>query len=258
MDIVTGVILMEYNSKSILEKIYTFTLGCGKFQDPKRFAIESLPLIADLCTFDRATIYFFDANGRVSGQYLTDSDKHWSSLYIEYYSKVEGERYGLSLEPEMNLTDFPLYPIDWSLEPESEFVTDFIKPRGITHSVGIILCDLNGIRRSMICLDRKSGVVFSKEEITALSMAAPIMKDLYKNFYYAPSAPGSAEQIAWETAELTSRETEVAHLLCQGFTSANISKMLHIAPTTVAKHIAHIYKKLQISSRQDLLLRMLK
>ena len=249
---------MEVTPGLLLEKIYKFTLACGNFHDPKSFVIESLTPLKELCPFDRATIYFFDPNGRVSGQYLTDSDKHWSSLYLEYYSKIGGERYGLSQVPGMDLDTRPIYPVDWSKEPGSEFVADFIIPRGITHSVGILLCDLKGIGRSMVCLDRKSGVNFSQSELQALTMAAPIMKNLYKNFFYSSSVQGSAEATAWETANLTDRETEVANLLCQGFTPVNIGSMLHIAPTTVSKHISHIYKKLQISSRQDLLLRMMK
>ncbi len=249
---------MENTRDLLFEKIYNFALGCGEFGDPKSFAVDSLPLLEKLCRFDRATIYFFDPNGRVCDQYLTDTDRHWSSLYLEYYSKVESERYGLSQVPGLDLAELPIYPIDWSKEPESEFVTDFIKPRGITFSVGILLCDLKGIRRSMICLDKKTSVNFTPGEIQALSLAAPVMKNLYRNFYYSSAYPVSIEKNTWVTQNLTDREIEVANLLCQGFTPVNIGRLLHIAPTTVSKHIAHIYKKLQISSRQELLLRMMK
>ncbi len=58
-------------------------------------------------------------------------------------------------------------------------------------------------------------------------------------------------QIAWETTNLTSREVEIANLLCQGLTPETISKSLYIERSTANKHIYNIYKKMQVSSIQD-------
>ena len=57
---------------------------------------------------------------------------------------------------------------------------------------------------------------------------------------------------------LTSREAEIANLLCRGVSTANINRALYIAQSTTYKHIEHIYEKLHVSSQQELLVRLLR
>ena len=52
---------------------------------------------------------------------------------------------------------------------------------------------------------------------------------------------------------LSSRETEVFELLAQGRSLPYVQKMLHIAPGTATTHINHIYQKLGVSSKQEML-----
>ena len=56
---------------------------------------------------------------------------------------------------------------------------------------------------------------------------------------------------------LTKREQEVVELLCRGLSPAHVSKTLKISVSTAYKHIAHIYKKLNVSSQQELLVKVL-
>lgn len=53
--------------------------------------------------------------------------------------------------------------------------------------------------------------------------------------------------------KLSPRETEVITLLAQGRTRLYIQEELILAENTVKTHIAHIYKKLNVGNRQDLL-----
>ena len=68
---------------------------------------------------------------------------------------------------------------------------------------------------------------------------------------------GTFLQSPWKEYNLTKREIEITNLLCQGMTVQNISSVLYIALTTTYKHIANIYKKLGVSSQQELLVKML-
>ena len=52
---------------------------------------------------------------------------------------------------------------------------------------------------------------------------------------------------------LTPRETEIAILIAQGRDSAHIEQKLYLARSTVQTHRTHIYQKLDIHSRQELL-----
>lgn len=57
--------------------------------------------------------------------------------------------------------------------------------------------------------------------------------------------------------DLTNREREVLDLLCQGIKPVCIAKELNISVGTANKHIAHIYRKLGVHSRQELLVKLL-
>jgi DNA-binding CsgD family transcriptional regulator len=56
---------------------------------------------------------------------------------------------------------------------------------------------------------------------------------------------------------LAARETEVALLAAQGFTGANIAARLGLSEQTVRTHLKHIYQKLSVSSRSELLFELL-
>lgn len=53
--------------------------------------------------------------------------------------------------------------------------------------------------------------------------------------------------------KLTPREVEVLQLLAQGRTRSYIQEVLVLSDSTVKTHISHIYTKLGIGSRQELL-----
>lgn len=57
---------------------------------------------------------------------------------------------------------------------------------------------------------------------------------------------------------LAMRETEVANLVAEGLTTKEIAKQLDITEHTVNNHLFHIYNKLGISSRVELVLYLLK
>ena len=61
----------------------------------------------------------------------------------------------------------------------------------------------------------------------------------------SPSAP-----------ELTPRELDVARLVAQGLTNAEIAERLDIGRRTVATHLERIYRRLEIGSRAELARRL--
>jgi DNA-binding NarL/FixJ family response regulator len=48
---------------------------------------------------------------------------------------------------------------------------------------------------------------------------------------------------------LTPREREVAQLLAEGLTNAELARRLYISPKTAAVHVSNILSKLELSSR---------
>jgi DNA-binding CsgD family transcriptional regulator len=76
-----------------------------------------------------------------------------------------------------------------------------------------------------------------------------IQKLFFNNSGGGPNAGGAIPG-------LTARESEIAGLLYKGFVPKVIGDRLSVSLTTVNTHIAHIYEKMAVSSRQELLVRL--
>lgn len=111
--------------------------------------------------------------------------------------------------------------------------------------------------RTVFSLDKTRNENFKEDECNILNLSIPILNNLHKKFFIPYSSKKDVNQIAWETTNLTSREIEIANLLCQGLTPETISKSLYITKSTTYKDISNIYKKMQVSSMQELLLRLM-
>jgi DNA-binding CsgD family transcriptional regulator len=64
-------------------------------------------------------------------------------------------------------------------------------------------------------------------------------------------APAGGEQAVTGVAALTPREREVALLIADGLTNAELARRLYISPKTAAVHVSNILHKLNVSSRTD-------
>jgi DNA-binding NarL/FixJ family response regulator len=69
---------------------------------------------------------------------------------------------------------------------------------------------------------------------------------------YAPKAAHTEE------FNLTKREKEILNLLVNGYSYKIIASDLNITPNTIKTHIKHIYEKLQVQTRTDLITRTLR
>lgn len=74
----------------------------------------------------------------------------------------------------------------------------------------------------------------------------------------AKSIPGAIDTFAGidglaQAYKLSKREAEILAILAQGRTLPYVGEKLYIAPSTVSTHVKHIYKKLGVHNRQELL-----
>ena len=83
------------------------------------------------------------------------------------------------------------------------------------------------------------------------------LNNLYQNFYVPVPGNIDTQVKIMEDFRLTSREAEIAKLLIRGFTPMQISEKLFISYLTVKKHLANIHVKLKVSTRQELLVKLL-
>ena len=239
-------------------ELYDFCLHCGSFHEQRQFAIEIMTGLREYCRFDKGLIYFFDSNGKVYDQYLFNTDSHWSTLYLEYYSKLpENKRSSIYTPYLTNEADSEISLVSWNEESAKEFIPDFIRPRGLTYTLGYAFQDLNGHVRVLSCLDKTTNENFLPSEIAFIKLAVPQFKNMYKNFFSYQMQDTDISKIDWKSTKLTPREIEIATLLCNGMSPAHISTTLSVTRATVQKHISHIYAKLHVSSQRELLARLL-
>lgn len=84
-------------------------------------------------------------------------------------------------------------------------------------------------------------------------------KDSVRTDYYMPAAFGIAAEHIGDFSQvgreykLTSREIEVAMAVCKGMSNPQIAKTLYISESTVKQHLSHIYKKMDVKSRYELI-----
>ena len=240
------------------EKIYQIVLSCGNVHDLKTFSIKVLSELEQLCNIDQSLIYFLNGNGKVCNQYLKNIDKQWSNLYLEYYSKVDNGRYSLEKKDLRENSTHPIINIRvWENEDSNEFISEYINSRGVKYSLGFALFDLYGMPRTIFALDKKRNKNFTHDEFKTISMIIPLLNNLHKSFFYQETSRINTYNVSWGTEDLTSREKEIVDLLCKGISPTNISKLLYITQATTNKHISNIYKKLNVSNIQELLVHLL-
>lgn len=239
-----------FDNKNINWKdIYNCVLECGNMDNLESFSAKVLSEIKKICDFDQGLVYYFNAKGEVYNQYLMNIEKQWSTIYIEYYSKIEDGLYGY----EKKVTD-TINIRDWKKEPPSEFISNYIYSRGLRYSLGFSLFDMNNRIRTLYAIDRTRVNKFTDTEINTLYLTVPQLNNLHRKFFISQEKNDGS----WNMSILTEREKEIVNLLCQGISPDLISKTLYISRSTAYKHMASIYEKLQVSTVQELLVRLLR
>jgi DNA-binding CsgD family transcriptional regulator len=206
-----------------------------------------------------------DDNHNICDVHTVNIDSHWRDMYLEYYAKTvhqyredcqsqTGDGAGSACHPQLH--DFGSMTSAY-FAPNTDFIPNYVRPRGLVYSYGFPLKDMDGNNRAIIALDRVSRHCFSHSELHSLQMIVPQINNLYKNFFYQRAVLDDREYQALGGYRLSPRELEVVKLLCRGISPINISKNLSITLATAHKHIANIHKKLNVSSQQELLNRFL-
>jgi DNA-binding NarL/FixJ family response regulator len=81
-------------------------------------------------------------------------------------------------------------------------------------------------------------------------MSPSIAKKTFEMLSRMPSKDTKSDQLS---DLLSAREIEVLKLMIDGFNYKVIAEKLFISPNTVKKHIAHIYEKLHVNSRVEII-----
>jgi DNA-binding CsgD family transcriptional regulator len=176
--------------------------------------------------------------------------------YLDYY---------YSRDPARKTTDpsTSTFQVNWNkgIFSRNEFAVDFM--RGLMHaelSAGIPLLATDGSGGVMFGFTRSRAKPLSQREEAVLHGLRPHLANYYAIHKKLDSLPGKsyyAAELARGNGLLSRREAEVAALLCRRLRAAEIAAILHISPRTVERHVEHIYLKLNVRTRRELLLKLL-
>lgn len=249
-------------------KINDFLVDVGNVREPKEFCVQVLKKIYQLIPYDQARIYFINDTGKIYDEVLFGVDPMWSEAYIEYFSKVENGRYAIparrhaiSTGMENGCYSMPRIEggvYDWAKYEGDEFITSYIKPQRIRYSAGFGIHSADNFTKSVYMLDRISRSGYTREEIDLMSIIQPHLDNLHKNLFVLPSLNSCFNKNQDVQNHLTKRESEIAELLCRSLTPTKISQKLYISQPTTYKHIANMHAKLDVSNRQELILKLMK
>lgn len=249
-------------------KIHSFLIDVGNVREPKEFSVQVVKRLYSLIPYDQARVYFVNDCGKLYDEYLIGVDQIWSNLYREYYSRIDNGRYSIPTrhysihrgigkgKSNQSIPKIEVCVYDWTDFEYDEFTKDYIKPQRLGHSAGFGLHSTINSVRSVFCLDRTSLRGYTRAETDILKFIQPLLDNLHQNLFVHCSNKAAVSN---PTAEqrLTKRESEIADLLCRGMTPAKISSHLCLSLSTVYRHIANMHAKLEVSNRQELLLKLM-
>jgi len=171
--------------------------------------------------------------------------------YCSYYFYRDTAR--LSLGPRDEI-----FQVDWmsGAYGKGEFARDFIHGlMKIDMSAGIPIMDPDGRGGMCLIIARTGRDPLSAQEQSILRELRPALVNLYalhrRREALAPRGFCAAE-LAETGTLLSCREAEIASLLCRRLSVPEIAGALGISRRTVESHVQHIYVKLDVSSRKEL------
>ena len=236
-----------------------FIIECGNQHEPYRFSLTVLEKIRDIIPYDQALFLMLDGNRKIARRHFIGFTDRWMSMYLNYYARSTATDFSLdreAVEQEgggyVSLIDW--HDFDWI---NDGFIVNYIKPRRLSQSLSFTLFDLKGAPATVFCIDRLVDKRFTDREVEIIKLLTAHLGNLYKNMFVRPSGQLRIWDKVRDEVDLTPREKEVLDLLCQGVKPAYISRELRISLGTTNKHIAHIYRKLGVDSKQELLVKLL-
>jgi len=246
-------------------EIHELLLAVGAVREPRAFCVRAVRELARLVPYDQARLYFIDATGHIEDEALLGADPGWSERYLDHFAGLDHGLYSIAgrrrtlLQRRIEQGHYVMPGIeggfyDWEEHRRDEFVADYVLAQGIRHSAGFAFHDPIGRIACVYALDRTTHGGFTALEAETLRRVQPHLDNLHRNLLVVPSAARAIDAAAGEA--LSAREREVATLVLRGMTPAAIARELSISRPTVYRHVANIHRKLAVSNRGELILRL--
>jgi DNA-binding CsgD family transcriptional regulator len=135
----------------------------------------------------------------------------------------------------------------------TQYYRDLVKPAGGGHSL-LCFLQLRGRPQGMLMLGRESRMPFSGQDLARMRRLYPVLALAMAS--YGRDQPMPPEANLAERG-LTPREREISRYLVLGYTNREIALALDTSPNTVRNQLASLFRKSEVSTRAELVGRLL-
>lgn len=221
---------------------------------PQSFEQIALNLIHKLVNITASAFYLLNADMRRRGVAVYNTEEEVVEEYHEYFREID------PLNPDkFQETNEQIVCIDEEISFEklqkTRFYRQFMRPNNFRYTVDMFLRREGEIVAVISMLRDDSMSAFSEGELELLRSLQPFM-EYTLNSVYLPKR--TAERTSLQKKyKLTPRELDVVELIIAGSSNKGISNELNLSLSTVKTHLLHIFQKIDVVSRADLLSRII-
>lgn len=131
---------------------------------------------------------------------------------------------------------------------------EYFRPAGVDHVIGLGVPMAAHWHRDFLLFRRTESGDFSERDRTVLEMLRPHLCRLEAHAALQrrraqTKGTQNDDDAAAVYASLTPREREIVEMVAEGKTNAQVAAQLWVAPSTVKKHLEHVYEKLGVNGR---------
>lgn len=232
--------------------------GTDAVEEMQQYFLEAL---RNIIPFERAAFFLYH-EGR-KGQIILQSPAviHMEPEIVAVYGSLINTndifRRVISLRRSMAYrgSDFGM-PDEEANEAVAELKKTFLLPHDICFYSGIVLVDQRKPIGEIILYRKARQRDFSDNEIEVLNcLKDHLMIRLQREKNISPAAVSETDrdEVLFVSMGLTPRECEIASLIMQQYSTEEISKRLVISQYTTKKHLHHIFAKLGVRNRIQLI-----
>lgn len=192
------------------------------------------------------------------GEWVILSRNAPAGFWDEYFSHRGGVGWTCSsIDPRLSARRLEV--IDWLdfAGKDSTEIGCFVKKHDSRYVLGISNYADRSSPGFRFCLYRGRRTPFTEIEVATVSALFPHLRNLCSVATDAEADGKRRARAAAAAAGLTRREQEVAVLVSERLSVAEIAERLFISPRTVAKHVEHIHGKLRASGKREVRRRLL-
>lgn len=239
-----------------VEKLYGVLLKCAEMHDLSGYCGAVVMEMSRIFAYDQATIMFLDVAGKIQGNQLCGVRQNVWKRFFRYYSSGLNP-FSIDLSSAYHPQKKEKVMIrDWT-DPRTRTAYDnfyrlHVEPMGLNYCLGFLFCDEQNCARCIFSFDRFGTENFSASDLKAVRWLLPLLESKFVDLLQPAQKGFPLERLVSSELPLTDREAEVAELICAGCDSSHIADRLSISKMTVYKHLSNIYRKLNISNRQEL------